>query len=138
MREILYRGKRVDNGEWVEGWLQPFTQGGYIGLSDRLCIVNGMQSNDIYEVFPETVGEYTGLTDKNGKKIFEGYIVKVEYFSDWCENFVVGNGVIVWDLSLASFFIEIKGDILSLSLSCHAEIEIIGNIHDSPELLEEK
>ncbi len=78
MREILFRGKRVDNGKWVEGWLKPFLNKGYIGEDSRLCIQNGTRSYNIFEVIPETVGQYTGRIDANGKKIFEGDIVQHE------------------------------------------------------------
>lgn len=132
MREHLYHGKRVDNGEWVEGFYLNRGEdiANYIIFIDNNGILCGR------EVLPETVGEYTGLTDKNGKKIFEGDIVKVEYFSDWGENFVVGIGVIVWNLSSVSFVIKIEGNVLlNLFSSRHTGIEIIGNIYDNPELL---
>lgn len=140
-REILFRGKRDDNGEWVEGWAMPFTNGGYIKISNRMCIRNGMYSSDIYEVIPSTIGLYTGLTDKNGKLIFEGDIVESrasESPEDW------KHWIVVW--SDGGF--EFTRDIFrrnkhkhEANMLCEDEIElyclvVIGNIHDNPELLE--
>ena len=145
MREIVFRGKRCDNGEWVYGyyveshhswkghkphksWIvgSPITNGGWFNLLQR------------YAVKDDTVGQYTGLTDKNGNKIFEGDILQTR---------AKFKGVVTWNKK-GYFYInddeELKEkdcEILGVMLECVnrfeviGEFEIIGNIIDTPELL---
>lgn len=145
MREILFRGKRIDNGEWVEGALYcyyDFERTIVQILTDR---TNGIP--DAFEVYPDTVGQYTGLTDKDGKKIFEGDICKMEICKGHPDP--------------SPFLISIKNACVGfepmLPDRCHPDdrkwrpfwnseaeymwdpdyFTVIGNIHDNPELMEE-
>ena len=131
MREILFRGKRVDNGEWVYG---DIIHRRYI-KKDVVVIRtedSGFDNYSDYEVYPSTVGQYTGLTDKNGKKIFEGDIVKGFYKPT--DKLVCGS--VKYENHLARMLILNRGVCAGLS-HCH-HVEVIGNIHDNPELLEDK
>ena len=138
MREILFRGKRKDNGEWVCGDLlqDKDLEKCYIEYFEYYSSENGPQRDYCQcEVIPETVGQYTGLTDKNGKKIFEGDIVKIKDYSKGCAlNYEqpTSNWVVKWNDKYAQFTI----DYMSLLPYKHFdESEVIGNIHDNPELL---
>lgn len=143
MREILFRGKRIDNGEWVEGFL--LKECNYATCSWNLAIEYktdrfGKFAYDVAEINPETVGQFTGLTDKNEKKIFEGDIVRVlgnQQVDDW-KN--------VDYVALIAFldggFCAIDGTVEEHGFRRYAlarmdfGLEIIGNQFDNPELLE--
>ena len=138
MREILFRGKRKDNGEWIQGdFCSPcnivFLEKGY---DDVLKKDDCPVCND-YEVIPETVGQYTGLCDKNGKKIFEGDILS--HYINWLGCRV--NGVCEYDKEQAAWmcrFVDKNGNKLTGFLADWVDnngCEIIGNIHDNPELM---
>lgn len=123
-REILFRGKRVDNGEWVEGYYCPTP---FSRFPCKPSIYAVATINDHWrgiEVIFETVGQFTGLTDKNDAKIFEGDILK----------FRSGIYSVEWD-NEHSKFLQRDGQ---FSRELHiwiAKSEIVGNIHDNPELL---
>ena len=131
MREILFRGKRKDNrNPWIYGHLHKMDGYG-TGYTEY-----GIQVQDIptsrpwsVSVIPETVGQYTGLTDKNGKKIFEGDIVK---YGDTVHNVVFEqrNGTAYFGLVYSPLETLPCGHYQDLR-----QIEVIGNIHDNPELL---
>ena len=124
MREILFRGKRIDNGEWVEGyfvnlWLMHYQKHQPI-ITDNNAVS--------YDVDPSTVCQYTGLTDENGKKIFEGDIIA---FTAYGFNYV---GTVEFAYGSASVMCEHTSLFLDQAVSKHGAY-IIGNTHDNPELL---
>lgn len=145
MRDISFKGKRKDNSEWVEGYL--FDNGmvdskrmfiGSLVITEHKGLGEDVWDigHAFYEVLPETVGQYTGLTDKNGKKIFEGDILAFSdrlvyvHWHDYCG---------CWD---CSYIKAIDG-----KPTLHEDrspnkwrynAEVIGNIHDNKELLEVK
>jgi uncharacterized phage protein (TIGR01671 family) len=123
MREILFRGKRVYNGEWAESKCPTATMS---------CGV------ERYDFIPETVGQFTGLTDKNGKKIFEGDIIReldgsmdgIPRAVCWDEDYMR------FDCPLVRKHWAYGFNACGLWLMQSKNIEVIGNIHDNPELLE--
>lgn len=150
MREILFRGKRKDNGEWVEGSLILTTS-----VKEKTYIVDSCYCYDecidedgyadfdrlnAFEVIPETVGQYTGLTDKNGTRIFEGDIISIPFEED---RFPYEENIVYYEKAEVYFDTEHYGwyvryfddDSLSLCEYDDCDITVIGNIHDNPELL---
>ena len=138
MREILFRGKLQSNGEWSFGNLNVSLRGTLIITPDETPI------GKYGQVIPETVGQYTGLTDKNGKRIFEGDMIKP--FDDEIDKMVVEFHFGQFLLCLygergymAEYGWEESGNYGCFEaepLSSYGDdIEVIGNIHDNPELL---
>ena len=126
MREILFRGKTLD-GDWLEGWYQPPAMD--IGVT--LAVFNDTSEHltDI-QVVPETVGQFTGVLDKNGKKIFEGDVVLCE-----CEY---DDGCYPYSAAIMTQVKFIGGCFTPLHARNLLSVEVLGNIHDNPELLEVK
>lgn len=125
MREILFRGKRIDNGKWVQGYLYR--------LSEKLnpFILLKSEKGASYEVDAKTVGQYTGMVDKNGTKIFEGDICNFSSRSD-IDNY----GVVVYDADETEFGIDYGSTYLGLGRHYHSrDVEVIGNIYDNPNLI---
>ena len=143
MREILFRGKRTINGDWVYG---DFVHGNERkSLRDSIFVYDSeTQSFNDYEIKPSTLGQYTGLTDKNGKRIFEGDILHIAKIADGLGGYYQPpldypvNVVVKWDLCawMWETLCDDKRYITFPDAWCHYECEVIGNIHDNPELLE--
>ena len=146
MREILFRGKRADNGEWIYGGISKSERTGAWFITnmgkDKIGYIGCHE-----EIDPSTVGQFTGLTDKNGKKIFEWDIVRYQFdnddcpfpnkhtekiigrilFSDWRSSFSVTAGKNGSDMLNNDLFNYVRNG---------NRVEVIGNIHDNPELLD--
>ena len=133
MRDILFRGKRVDNGEWIQGDLVQFLPHGIVR------IVTQEPPYKDAEVDSDTVGQFTGLTDKNGRKIFEGDIIHLEYSQVFFGGVYFGEYTAEVSYKEGCFITDgmNNGDEIETPLSGfnNDEVEIIGNIHDNPELL---
>ena len=163
MREILFRGKRIDNGEWVEGFyhysnrINPTTK----EIVKTIHWILPVGGQDAFDIIPESVGQCTSLCDKNGKKIFEGDIIVIDHttrthgWEDIPETYkprrshsVVyddikdhltykRNYAVEWKQKRARWILRNGSDQHELTdtyLFFHNGI-IIGNIHDNPELL---
>lgn len=140
MREILFRGKRADNGEWIEGYYA--VQSNHACFAHELkythfifkdiCLDFNLGGLQEFEVIPDTIGQYTGLTDKNGKKIFEGDILE---FSDRMVSVFWHPHSGCWDSNFLKFTNKENGreDMSPCRWSYRAKV--VGNIHDNPELL---
>lgn len=131
MREILFRGKRTYDGEWVIGdgihLPKSVNYKGTYWIDGRK-----EKANDWIHVIPDTIGQYTGLTDKNGKRIFEGDVVTGLLLYALPINGRVG----FRDGAFGLYWMRGNHEEFTPFTSmCHVEHEIIGNIHDNPELL---
>lgn len=141
MREILFRGKRLDDGEYVDGYLYITHNGEH-----EISIYNDEVNIErwTHEVDPSTVGQYTGLKDKNGKRIFEWDILHIAKIADGIGVYYQPpldypvNVVVKWDLCawMWKTLFDYKRYITFPDAWCYYECEVIGNIHDNPELLD--
>lgn len=148
MREILFRGKSIMRGDWVYGYLnqhrgnirydcdcEPIADGCYYINDWQAKIDNGMYGQD-YKVDPDTVGQFTGLTDRNGVKIFEGDIIK--HTQVYLHGTVKSIGYVKWSTAyacwLAGGYTNGRADMFLGDQSY--KLEVLGNIYDNPELLE--
>jgi uncharacterized phage protein (TIGR01671 family) len=131
MREILFRGKSTGGiDKWIEG-TGVFNDGinTWISFNEpNRAIAYGIKHRT---VLPETVGQFTGLTDKNGKKIFEGDVVRTDKFNTSSKYYVIKYdllfGAFIGEENNAMYFTIFDGD--------SDQFEVIGNIHDNPELI---
>lgn len=132
-REILFRGKRLDNGEWIKGdFISSVTHADRAWITESKTLLDGeICEIGVREVDPATVGQYTGLTDKNGKKIFEGDILSRDCYD--ASGRIVK---IVYSEELAEFCAQTSSGGGFSMLPPNGKV--IGNIHDNPALLEEE
>ena len=150
MREILFRGKRVGSEEWVEGFYLTSPEFD----NQEVAVITTDKPRNPYYVSKETIGQYTGLTDKNGTKIFEGDIIKytrTNMYAPDCsfhKKDLVSIHLVLWDSSVSAFVqqhyslndkrIVGKGSaVLYDNRAKENIVEVIGNIHDNRELLKE-
>ena len=138
MREILFRGKRLDNGEWIAGHLLKYEDGSARMVSSNIDIFCFEKDESIiqtvaHRVDANTAGQYTGFVDKKGKKIFEGDIVSIYnskaflFAVAWNDNHYIlkctTNGV--------------SDNILNV-IESSEDVEVVGNIYDNSELIKEQ
>ena len=130
MRDIIFRGKRIDNGEWVEGYYIKAKHHWHKRGIHEDWILKGASQNGgwlafgcRYAVIPETVGQYTGLKDKNGEMIFEGDIVKGTFYG--------------YPMPFKNYVFEIgwQEDVAGYKANYFENVEVIGNIYDNSELI---
>ena len=152
MRESLFRGKCIDNGEWVEGYYykmsettycfkedyerKPVPEHHYI-LQERMTDWGLPNQIVQIEIEPETLCQFTGLCDKNGKKIWENDIVLVIYENRYYEKKELSTGKIVFTRGTWYIGGKVCNELYAIDEDAIFQVEIVGNIFDNPELLQE-
>lgn len=150
MREILFRGKRMDNGEWVKGFYVCVLDTHYIMTGKFDSLTNGIINSEAYKVDPSTIGQFTGLTDRNGVKIFEGDIIRWHdntelsvsgQIAEVCYGEYIDADSDFDDVYSLGFYFKLFDEdktcaTINWLTECKNDFDIIGNIYDNPELLE--
>lgn len=133
IRVIKFRGKRIDNGEWVYGDLYHYEK------FAQICVHYDDETDDLFQVVPDTVCQFTGLVDKNGKEIYEGDVV--ESFLDNEKSSEKWNFAVFYNENCAAFFAKgidpklgIKHD-YGVWMTWLIDTIVIANVFDNPELL---
>lgn len=148
MREILFKAKREDNGKWVEGFVFEFKNKFYITEMAQTFMTAYYTEKSVvdfnmraYEIDPETLCQYTGLTDKNGKKILENDIVTITIE---CDDYFNLSETGIVEYSYGQYELKVKttdgkeaySNLINKLSEAPFEIEKLGNIFDNPDLLE--
>ena len=132
MKEILFRGKRIDNGEWVEGYyvkaLDMYDKEIHVIFDTTTTFYSCGETSGFELIDPETICQYTGLTDKNGKKIFEGDIVTVPADDELY--------AVTWDEDTAAWGLNAEALVYTFGNFWGYEVEVVGNVYDNPDWLE--
>ena len=132
MREILFRGKSLDFGDWLCGYIRQY-ENGKVTVCD-------FERKRLWFVNPSTVGQFTGLTDKNGKRIFEGDIVEGHCHSAWRHDIQRCEVAYGRDGFEARHHVMCGGEqrYYTYKVLFSKDVVVIGNIHDNPELIGER
>lgn len=138
-REILFKAKRIDNGEWVEGYYRRIPCMGM--LEHYIMPRNPKNRMEQYAIDPDTICQFTGLTDKNGKKIWENDIVTITIE---CDDYFIPSETGIVEYSYGQYELKVKAtdgqeaysNLINKLSEALFEIEKLGNIFDNPELWE--
>ena len=133
MRTIKFRGKRLDGQGWVVGFYQPHANGKVLFIGDYSGLTDIPK---LHKVIPESVGQWTGKFDINGVEIYQGDIVNSGHLKS--DEWIPSIAVIEWDEDFAMFRQVLKGVNEGLEQLMDVPCEVIGNVIDSPELIEVK